>query len=275
VSVRDFYPPLPILSSHAHIQANRPQAVDGVLRIPFLSMKHALPLSTFAFLAVSLWADYKPNPAAITTSEVGKIIRAGDYTLTEFSKLEANSVKAATETERLTARMLLVETWLQAQSPFTLKEVRGKLRVLIADAPDSWQAQVARLQLMRTFDIHTEANEMIKEAEEALKSTNFDLLNNPQDPFLISYLEVLDFGTKDMRDVFIYFRGAAYATAINVEKVKADFNLLPEGELKTQLGYQIRDLEAITPDQRTRRSRVLIEAVKSAERQDAERRAIK
>jgi hypothetical protein len=87
----------------------------------------------------------------MTAPDVGKIIRAGDYTLTETAKLEENSINAATETERLTARMLLIETWLQPQSPFTLKEVREKLGQFIADEPDSWQAQVARLQLMRTW----------------------------------------------------------------------------------------------------------------------------
>ncbi len=42
---------------------------------------------------------------------------------------------------------------------------------------------------------------------------------------------------------------------------------LPQSGLKKQLGYQIRDLEAITPEQRERRRKVLIETVRRAEGQ--------
>jgi hypothetical protein len=215
----------------------------------------------------------KPKPPAITTLDVAKTIHASDYTLSDVQKLEANSENAATEEERRTARMLLAETWLQAQSPFPLKETRVKLRDLFADAPDTWQAQVARLQIMRTFDVHTETNEMIQEAERALAEIKFELLNKPQDPFLISYLEVLDYGVKDMREIFIYFRGAAYATDMNIEKAREDHNRL-SGELKKQLGFQIATIEKMTPEQRAKHRQILIDTVRHVEETEAKRNAV-
>lgn len=228
-------------------------------------------LAVFAIVALLC---VRSEAAAITADDARTTIRANDYTQAEADKWEVVSRNAVDDAEKLTARVLLVELWLKSGTPFTLKETREKLKGLIRDAPDSWQAQISRMQIMRTFDVNTETDDMIAAANEALDTAKFDLLNNPQDPFLISYLETLYAGVNDLREFFIYMRGACYATDLNAERLKADFDLLAAGELKTQLGYRLREIEAMTPEQRARHWQMLAAAVGSADRQQKERRAI-
>lgn len=52
-----------------------------------------------------------------------------------------------------------------------------------------------------------------------------------------------------------------------------DCEKLPESGLKAQLGYQIRDMEKKTLEQRIRYRQLLIDVMRSAEKQEAERRA--
>jgi hypothetical protein len=229
-------------------------------------VKHLLHFFAASAMGAAM-AACKPKPSPITPEEVKQAIRADAYTGAGATKLEKDAADAATENDRLTARVLLAESWMRAQSPIAPPEVRRRLKELIAEAPGSWQAQVARLQIMRTYNVHTETDDMIAAADEALASVDFDLLNSPRDPLLASYLEAMDYQVRDMREVFIYMRGACRATTMDLESARVDYERLPESGLKKQLGYQIRDLEAITPEQRERRRKVLIETVRRAEGQ--------
>jgi hypothetical protein len=214
----------------------------------------------------------------LSPEEVVALIHAHDFSSETTARLQRISVARTSQAdERNTARVLLAESWMRAHSPVGSSQLREHLRRIISDATDTWHAQVAHLQLIRSYNVHTENSEMLAAINDAISANRFDLLNSPQDPLLQHYITALYRDIPDKREILIYMRGACLATTLeahNLAAARIDYNALSaDNPLKKQLRNQLRNAEAMTIEQRQRMRQVLIETVRRAEEQEAERKS--
>jgi hypothetical protein len=157
---------------------------------PFVPVMVGLLLAgSLFFVGCKPSVDEQIKP--FSKAELLALVRAHNYTPEVVERLNGIAAQALSQDERNTARVLVAESWMRADSPVSSIQLRTHLREIIRDAPEAWQASIAHLQLIRSYDVHAENSEMLVAINDAMNANRFHLLNAPQDPLLVSYLSTL------------------------------------------------------------------------------------
>ncbi len=192
--------------------------------------------------------------AEITAADVVKQIKAEFFEIPVSNKWLRQSKSAETIGERHLALLMFVESHFRLahsvadeQQRMSFAKCREVLRTIIQEAPHSWQAQIAYVQMMGAFSGDGDADLWIATATEALAKVNFLLLNWGNDPRLVAYKKAFGYDKYHMRDFFLLFRAYKYAECGEIEKARKDYDQIGSEDCREQMRFKIKDAEEASP----------------------------